>query len=851
MRIRNILSVIAITAILATFGYAQDEKDKEKKDNILGEVTVNAKNANSDPIYKEFRNLSDDSNAFSGPYARVNNLVLKKDAAVFTFKSGEIYFLKEAQGKRTGAVFFGDGELSIIPPVKHERRNLEYFTKSPELKENFDQLVMFFTDTTFEDVKNSPNVEMSTNGAQSGKAKDAFAAKESLMKNVRRTRYNMTTRILMDKYAPKRRGFFWGYINGKKYSSLLFKLDPLGVTNVYPEQVSLTNYDPNNFNILLAFHLKEEYDKGTGNSGSDRRVFDITKHNIDATLRGLRIIATDEVSLKVLVKGQRVLPFNLFPYMRVKRILDQNGEEVNFIQENPNKDGSLAVILPKPPKKGEELKLSIEYDGAKSIVALGTGNYILVTRSNWYPNNGSGGFSDRATYEIRFRYPKTNVLIGVGELIDATVEDDLKVEQWSTKGVEMKVAGFNYGDFKMQQINDKASGYELSVYNNRENPEFIKEWLNRIELIESRRANRGQSALMVNAGSVNTSSRAKKVLDDTINSVRLFNAYFGKLPHKRIAMTEQQTSGGQAWATLIYMPYQAFLSRVHLNEMYGSRRANSPFYDVVGPHEVAHQWFGHTIGWKSYRDQWMSEGFSHLSASIFIQYAFRDTPRFIKFWEDQRKLTTQGGPGTFGIKPYSVGPVTQGYRLNTPKTGGIAQRLIYPKGAYILHMIRMMMINPKARGLDKDKRFRAMMLDFIKTHYNKDISTEDFKRAVEKHMTPQMDLYRNGKMDWFFDQWVYGTDVPKYEMEYQLTKSNGQTILNAKITQSEVSDSFVTPVPVYVDYGKGWVELGKATIVGNKTYELKNIPLPRRPKKVAVLALNDVLATKVSNKKVR
>ncbi|NNE98454.1 MAG: hypothetical protein HKN25_05475, partial [Pyrinomonadaceae bacterium] len=73
----------------------------------------------------------------------------------------------------------------------------------------------------------------------------------------------------------------------------------------------------------------------------------------------------------------------------------------------------------------------------------------------------------------------------------------------------------------------------------------------------------------------------------------------------------------------------------------------------------------------------------------------------------------------------------------------------------------------------------------------------------------------------------------------------------AKITQSEVSDSFVTPVPVYVDYGKGWVELGKATIVGNKTYELNNIPLPRKPKKVAILALHDVLATKITNKKVK
>ena len=165
-------------------------------------------------------------------------------------------------------------------------------------------------------------------------------------------------------------------------------------------------------------------------------------------------------------------------------------------------------------------------------------------------------------------------------------------------------------------------------------------------------------------------------------------------------------------------------------------------------------------------------------------------------------------------------------------------------------MLRMMMINPKARGLEKDKRFRSMMIDFIKTHYNKDVSTKDFKRMVEKHMPRNINPYRNGSMDWFFNQWVYGTEVPKYEMEYQLGKSKGQTILNAKITQSNVSKNFVMPVPIYVDYGKGWVELGKATIVGNKTYPLNNIALPRKPKKVAILALKDVLATSVKNKKI-
>jgi hypothetical protein len=39
---------------------------------------------------------------------------------------------------------------------------------------------------------------------------------------------------------------------------------------------------------------------------------------------------------------------------------------------------------------------------------------------------------------------------------------------------------------------------------------------------------------------------------------------------------------------------------------------------------------------------------------------------------------------------------------------------------------------------------------------------------VEKHMTPGMDLDHNHKMDWFFNEYVYGTDLPQYHFESQL-----------------------------------------------------------------------------------
>src|SRR6266699_3402429 len=155
----------------------------------------------------------------------------------------------------------------------------------------------------------------------------------------------------------------------------------------------------------------------------------------------------------------------------------------------------------------------------------------------------------------------------------------------------------------------------------------------------------------------------------------------------------------------------------------------------------------------------------------------------------------------------------QGSQAVHGKTGGVARYLIYPKGAYILHMLRMMMYQTR----ETDMQFQAMMHDFVKSYFNKDVSTEDFKRIVEKHMTKEMDIDHNGKMDWFFDEWVYGTEVPGYQFDYQIA-SDGT--ISGKVTQSGVSDKFVMLVPIYLDFGKGWIKLGTVTMAGNSSVDL-------------------------------
>ena len=804
---------------------------------VEAQVKVSGQKGNQDPIYQSLRQLGKGDD-FAGNYAVVNNLQLKRDAANFNLKSGELYFITPVENRVTAAVFIGDGEMTLVPPTDVEKNSIKIFTGEGGITESFNRLVLRFTDKTFEEVKSSPNATMKTGGPAANQARSAFHDNQDLLH--KQLHDNTELRALYDIYDPSREGFFTAFINGKRFNKLIFLIDPLGVPNATPEEVGLLSYGETDGGIWLAFHREEEFKKGTASSSEDNRLIDITKHEIDAAIKGTTIAATDRLSFRNLRSGTRVVPFNLYRTLRVSKVQDAEGNDLNFVQEDKNEDADFAVIVPKPLEAGKAYTISVQYEGGDALRDSGGGNFILIPRSTWYPGNANVLFAeDRAIFDMTFRYPSKYTFIGTGSpTAPDTKEGDTAVSKWSSGQTELAVAGFNYGKFKKKAVTDKDSGYEIESYANIEVPDELKDIQTQIERLESQ----GYKT-MTTLGSITTTSMAEAALADAQNASRIYNMYYGKLPYGRVAITQQPAGFfGQAWPTLVYMPYLAFIDATQRTQLLGTRGGTDTFWRYVAPHEIAHQWWGHIIGWDSYHDQWMSEGFAEFSASLYVQF-IRGNDKFIEFWEDLRKQVVEATPQTKDKKPYTIGPVTQGYRLNNGKTGGAARFLIYPKGAYILHMLRMMMYSQSKGG---DARFQEMMKDFVQTHFNQDVSTEDFKAIVEKHMTPEMNVTQNGKMDWFFNEWVYGTQVPAYKLEYNVSSEG---MLTGKVTQSGVSDDFVMLVPLYVDMGKGWGKLGAARITGNSSVEFKNIKLPAVPKRVAVAAMNDVLATSIENSK--
>jgi hypothetical protein len=174
--------------------------------------------------------------------------------------------------------------------------------------------------------------------------------------------------------------------------------------------------------------------------------------------------------------------------------------------------------------------------------------------------------------------------------------------------------------------------------------------------------------------------------------------------------------------------------------------------------------------------------------------------------------------------------------------------VVYSKGGYVLEMLRSLMWDPQTN----DKAFIEMMHDYLASGFNLNLSTEDFRNVVNRHMTTVMDLAGDHRMNWFFDEWVYGTEIPRYKLEYSMqTAPGGKTVVTGRLTQSEVSDNFRMKVPIYAELEKKTVRLGLVYVEGNSTSKEFRITTGVKPKRIAANLNYDVLAVDTVNQQVK
>ncbi len=590
--------------------------------------------------------------------------------------------------------------------------------------------------------------------------------------------------------------------------------------------------------IWYMAHTAEEVQRRMASSTEEKRSIAPQHYQMDVRVgRHDRLAGKVAVRFQALRAGDRVIGFSLLPNLRVSQVT-LAGSPIGFIQEGSKEDAALAVILPEATIKDGVYTVQFEYEGNKVIFNEGRGNYSVGARENWYPT--SAAFHDRASYDITFHSPKKLTLVAVGNLVSEKRQGDEVVTEWKADE-PLAVAGFNYGDFKKKERTDEVTKCSLAAYATAEVPDWLKGFTG--SSLEDIGPHEGLSS----EGSTITitpSSMADRVLVDALNSMRVFTQWYGPVSYGRLAVTQQPAfSFGQSWPTLVYLPVSAFLDPTQRWRLLGEKTFgfSAEFVNVVTAHEVAHQWWGHMVGWASYHDQWLSEGIADFSAGLFLQATQPDGDAYRKFWESERKMILE--PNEFGNRANDAGPLWMGRRLDWSKSRNVSRRIIYAKGAFVLHTLRSLMKD----GQTGDKNFVDMLHDFVSTYSGKCASTEDFQRIVEKHMQPDLDLDHNGRMDWFFREWVYGTEVPSYRLGYNLADAEGgKVLLTMKISQQDVSPSFKMRVPVYLDFDGHPALLGNVPMVGSSTSNELKITLMKRPRRVLLNANNDILALTVA-----
>jgi aminopeptidase N len=333
---------------------------------------------------------------------------------------------------------------------------------------------------------------------------------------------------------------------------------------------------------------------------------------------------------------------------------------------------------------------------------------------------------------------------------------------------------------------------------------------------------------------------ADGAMADGLNTARVGTAYFGPLSQKRVAITQQSDwFFGQSWPSLIFLPYLAALDGTQRHEL--GLGAAKDFVDLVGPHEFAHQWWGHQVGCNTYHDTWLSEGFAEFTASLVMQRVL-GVPRVNDYWDKSRRAILEK-PRTGSVVNADAGPITLGLRLATRQSPDAYGVLVYEKGAYVLHMLQMLMWDPAARP--PDAAFIALMKDFASTYAGKNPSTRDFQGVVERHMNPNMDLAGDHKMDWFFRQWVDGTEIPRYAVQIDVRAAGkDEYAISGTVSQSDVSPGFRGFLPLYVVLGKGkLMRLAVVHLTGPESVPIDTkLRLPAKPERVVANAMHDVLA---------
>src|SRR6476661_6139478 len=177
---------------------------------------------------------------------------------------------------------------------------------------------------------------------------------------------------------------------------------------------------------------------------------------------------------------------------------------------------------------------------------------------------------------------------------------------------------------------------------------------------------------------------------------------------------------------------------------------SSKMFDTTRPvpeekieREIAYQWWGQSVGLKSFDDAWLSQGLAEWSAFAFRETTLSAGGLDAAQREQQERALTFEQTASIARAPNALDDQSAAY-----------QSIVFYKGAMVFRMLR--------ETLGKEK-FNELLRKFLDQYRNKSASIDDFERVTTQ--------VAGRNMRYVFAQWVEGTGVPEFIVDDQIIRT--------------------------------------------------------------------------------
>jgi hypothetical protein len=779
---------------------------------------------------------------------RVRDLSIDRAAFHVTLNDGTIAFTEDVVGRVTGAFFEGDGEILLFPPNRYERASMALFTGEAILEERFVTAYFRFNDDTFAELR--PSL-VQVDYAEAFVAQWNETAKDLAEGDALRLLMTFSRFLPVVGQAAGDTATPVTTEDSDRYLHARLQGLRLGTFDLYfdadtPEQIwagqlktveGASYYDVwTSFSSAQANQGAEAVNATVGEGGKPDSI-SISHYTIRADVKPpTQIEAEALMQVQVREGGQRAVLFELSRFLQIKQV-EVDGHPVEFLH-NPAIEGTqlarhgndlVAIVFSQPLQAGQRLEMRFVY-GGEVLSEAGAGLLYVGARGTWYPNRGLA----MSIFDLEFRYPAGWTLVATGKRTDAKSSPKSgdrgavanlpagdQVSRWVSER-PIPIAGFDLG--KYERVIAHAGDVTVETYATAGMERgFPKPPIENLIPHPPLGGLPRHPPLTVAPPPPSPARNAQMVAAASAHAIEFYSRRYGPFPFADLKVAQMPGALSQGWPGLIFLSSASFLTPEEKSELHITPVEKTLISQVIA-HETAHQWWGDLVMWSGYRDQWLVEALANYSSMMVLE---ADNPsQFHAAMEKYKNDLLQENKA--GVRLLEDGPVTLGTRLSCSQFASGYEVISYGRGTWLLHMLRSMLRDAErtggtgthddAKAGQSDEPFVRVLRRIRDRYQGRSITTRELLQGFEEELPPSLWYEHHKSLDWFYEGWVNGTAIPRFELRAVKYSDNlASTAINGMILQKDAPDSLVTSVPLYASVAGKMVFLGRVFADGPET----------------------------------